>query len=94
MIVYRLDPIKMDDTSWKASSVKESVWVHADYEDSARDKVAAATAMALKPAHTYAPIEFQSPWYYYEVTSCKSDSSRADVPYDKPITADRRTLPR
>src|SRR5262249_28658761 len=91
MRLYRLTPIKMDDPSWEASSIKEAVWVWATLPDSARDKVAHATLVAMKPRARFAPI-FASPWRLYAVTSCEPDPCRTDVPLDKPIIADGRPL--
>jgi hypothetical protein len=92
MMIYRLEPVNLDHPSWQASWVKEAVWVLAFDENSARGKVAMATLTAV-PTALGAPMA-RSPWDLVDVTSCIPDPSRADVPSDKAITADGRTLPR
>jgi hypothetical protein len=94
MRVYRLEPIKPDDPSWEASTVKETVWVWATDDKSARDKVAGATLLARRKSVGVTLKAAQSPWRLYDVTSCKPDPARSNVPPYKPITRDGRVLPR
>jgi len=91
MPVYRLEPIKADDPSWQASSVKDALWVRADLDNSAREKVAHATMTAAKPAGRFASVKL-SPWYQSAVTSCQLDHSRTDVPEGAVVRADGRKV--
>ena len=92
MMVYRLDPKKSYDPSWQASSIKESVWVWATLENTAREKVAHATLAAVRVQKGYPKIS--SPWLLANVTTCTLDPSRTDIPRDKVVGADGRALPR
>ncbi|HLY05272.1 MAG TPA: hypothetical protein VKR31_05940 [Rhizomicrobium sp.] len=69
MTVYRLQPILPDHPSWETSSHWFGpLWVEADSEIEAREKVRAATDMGISTG--------ESPWDLPEVTSCVPDNSR------------------
>ena len=94
MRVYRLAPANLDHPSWEASSVKEPVWVWAADDKSARDKAAVATLLTRPKSVGVRLKTPESPWRLNDVTACKPDPARSNVPPYKPITGDGRVLPR
>jgi hypothetical protein len=93
MSVYRLDPIKLGDLRWQASTVKECLWAAAATPDRAREIVAARTAVviAIAPSGQSAPT-LQSPWLDDAITTCVLETSRNDVPDGAVIAADGRWI--
>jgi hypothetical protein len=90
-VIFRLDPTDLEHPAWQASTIKQSVWVRAELECFAREKVARVTATLVKPLGRYSTIQ-QSPWYLEKLTTCTLDPTRAGVPVDQVTTADGRLL--
>lgn len=77
MVLYRLDPLSLDDPRWQASSVAESVWVAAATAARARQLVAEQT---LRSTMSLNGSKLSSPWLSDSLSRCALAQSTTDVP--------------
>jgi hypothetical protein len=82
MPVYKLEPVESlaDHDAWRMSGIGAmAVWVRAQDEDEARQKIHMATIATLDQLDDDAMVPGGSPWLNSAVVACDEDDTR-DVP--------------
>lgn len=82
--LYRLDPVRLDDSRWSASSVTRTIRVAAATAARARQIAADMTRSDGSNAGR-GPV---SPWLCDFLTTCKMESSSTDLPVGSVVVAD------
>jgi len=94
MPVYKLEPVESlaDHDAWRMSGIGAmAVWVRAQDEDEARQKIHMATITTLDQLDDDAMVPGGSPWLNSAVVACDEDDTR-DVPDGVALLGNGKTI--